>query len=288
MHDKDVSSKNTEYEVTESNDRRVDTSSHYSGISSIASLGHLLNNINFTLPSDLLREFNESIKSIYINFAPISLAINSLQNAINEIIKPTIERLSQLYSDINWGQIAEGSKGWGAYGWIPPEELSIIQILQPPATLKEADQIALSVLNAEQLEILFYDLSSSVPKRKDIEEAVLLFKSRHYKATAMMLCSLIECELIKADKQSTWRKPKNAIDRLDTELPSKGFILITAPALANAYDYFFHSGDNFDRLVEGELNRNFLQHGMMYKPVRRKTCIKLFLILREVVHLTHL
>lgn len=287
MCDKDTSSGNGDCEMPESNDEGAETSSLYGGAASIGVLGQFVNNINNIIPSDLAQRLKESIDAIYGNFEPIAKVASSFQNTISEVIGPTLEHLSQLYSDINWERIAEGSKGWGEYGWIPPEELSIDQVSNPPATLKEADQIALSALDAKSLELLFSELSSVVPKRKDIEEAISLFKGKRYKATAMLLCSLIECELIKADTRSKRRKSKNVINRLGKELPPKGLVLVTTPALPSAYAYFFHDANDFDRSVEGELNRNFLQHGMMYKQVRKKTCIKLFLILREVVHLTH-
>ena len=51
----------------------------------------------------------------------------------------------------------------------------------------------------------------------------------------------------------------------------------------STYAYFFHNAENFNRTVEGELNRNFLMHGMMYKPVLKRTCIKLFLLLESIV-----
>ena len=54
--------------------------------------------------------------------------------------------------------------------------------------------------------------------------------------------------------------------------------LIDFANICDAVDYFFRSGDDFNREREGELN----QHGMMYKPVRRKTCIKLFVLLDAV------
>lgn len=254
----------------------------------IESLSNALKNIKIAIPFEAMRQLVEGFRAIYASIEPIANAISGYQKIIGEAIRPAIEKLSRLYSDIDWEKVAEGSRSWGDFGWIPPKGLSINQVSNPPATLEEADRMALNALDNESLEVLFSDLSSVVPKRRDIEEAVLLFKGRHYKATAMMLCSLIECELIKADTQSNRRRPKNSIARLDEKLPSRGISLITAPALANAYAYFFHDAKNFDRSVEGELNRNFLQHGMMCKPVRKKTCIKLFLILQEVAHLTHL
>lgn len=46
---------------------------------------------------------------------------------------------------------------------------------------------------------------------------------------------------------------------------------------------FFADGKDFKRDIEGDLNRNFLQHGMMYKRVTRTVCVKLLLLLDGIV-----
>lgn len=58
--------------------------------------------------------------------------------------------------------------------------------------------------------------------------------------------------------------------------------------MAHAYDYFFRQGNSFDRSREDELSRNFLMHSMMYKNVSKTICMKLMLLLAEVIELKQL
>ena len=164
-----------------------------------------------------------------------------------------------------------------------------------PLTLGEADAVYLSFLDVDSF---IAGLEGSVSKKVDFREAVVLFRERHYKPCAMMLCSLIDRELFRAccgprrdewdkRKQRSWsrelKKLKGSLsDGSDGELPAMAISIIDFANICEAVDYFFRSGDDFNREREGELNRNFLDHGMMYKPVRRKTCIKLFVLLEAV------
>ena len=238
------------------------------------------------IPKDAIDSLASSISKIYAPMNLISETLANFQKLFAETFKPLTESIRRFYDNADWEKLAEGSKRWGEYGWIPPEGLSLAQIANPPETLLEADGVALACIGEPELEELFEFLLQIVPKRKDMQEAIRLFQEKRYKPTAMMLCSLIECELIKADDRDRWRDPRHVIRRVTEELPESGMAVISLPALSFAYNYFFKSAANFNRETEGELNRNMLQHGMMYKPVRKKTCIKLFLLLQEVAVIT--
>lgn len=237
---------------------------------------------SFTFPNGALSAMLESIQSFYSSYAPIAEALREMQQRFNESIKPIMANLAALYADIDWERLAEGSRKWGEYGWIPPERMGLRQICNPPETLLGADKVALSYLDRDSISDLENRLIQMVPKKTDMKEAIDLFNEHRYKPAAMMICSLIECELIKAQDRAEWRKPEKAIKRFNSEIPEEGLVLVTESALISAYRYYFSNAKNFNHSFEGELNRNFLQHGMMYKPVRRKTCIKLLLILQEI------
>ena len=237
---------------------------------------------SFLLSNEALNAMAGAIRTFYSSYAPIAEALREAQQRFNESIKPVLTNLAALYADIDWERLAAGSRKWGEYGWIPPERMGLRQICYPPESLIDADKIALSYLDKDEICNLEHRLLNIVPKKTDMQEALDLFNERRYKPAAMMICSLIECELIKAQDRAEWRKPEKAIRRFNREIPEEGLILVTESALMSAYGYFFSNAKNFDHSFEGELNRNFLQHGMMYKPVRRKTCIKLLLILQEI------
>lgn len=237
---------------------------------------------SYALSNETLKAMSEAAQAFYSSYAPIAEALQEMRQRFNESIKPILANLASLYADIDWEKLADGSRKWGEFGWIPPEGMGLRQICNPPEALLDADKIALSYIDKEAVDGLEHRLLQIVPKKSDMQEALNLFNERRYKPAAMMICSLIECELIKTQDHSDWRKPEKAIRKFNSEIPEEGIIVVTEAALIGAYEYFFKNGDNFNHGIEGELNRNFLQHGMMYKPVRRKTCIKLLLILQEV------
>ena len=237
---------------------------------------------SYALSNETLKAMSEAAQVFYSSYAPIAEALQEMRQRFNESIKPILANLASLYADIDWEKLADGSRKWGEFGWIPPEGMGLRQICNPPEALLDADKIALFYIDKEAVDGLEHRLLQIVPKKSDMQEALNLFNERRYKPAAMMICSLIECELIKTQDHSDWRKPEKAIRKFNSEIPEEGIIVVTEAALIGAYEYFFKNGDNFNHGIEGELNRNFLQHGMMYKPVRRKTCIKLLLILQEV------
>lgn len=211
--------------------------------------------------------------------------------------KPIYESLSGLIKSINWEGLSralegldfeglqEGAKIWGEYGWVV-SDLSLSEIRNVPRSLADANKYYLKYMTKERVQNLFDNVLAEIPRKKDFGECIILYGEKHYKPCTMMLCSLIEGRLIKYVPKTTWkRNGDKALEKLreesdiDSNLTDAIWVLNTL----SAYNYFFRSGENFNRAVEGELNRNFLMHGMMYRPVLKRTCIKLFLLLESIV-----
>lgn len=229
--------------------------------------------------------FDSQLKSL----RTMTSYINSINNVISSIsanyynsFEPAIASLTKYLNEIEWKQIAEGSRKWGEFGWVPHDGMIFSDIKNPPENLNKADKMALHLFTKNNYDKLCCQLIEDIKRKADIKEALALFNEHRYKPAAMMVCSLIEYELLHRQDYRKNRKPINTIKKFEAEMPVAGIELITTPALIKSYDYFFRSGNNFDRDIEGELNRNFLQHGMMYKPVRKKTCTKLLLLLQAV------
>ncbi|RRF98786.1 MAG: hypothetical protein DUD39_07745 [Coriobacteriaceae bacterium] len=127
-----------------------------------------------------------------------------------------------------------------------------------------------------------------VRRKADAVEMLALFDERHYKSCTMMACSLIEGETLnlkisRANTRVVTSKPRGLVttDNID----NARIAAINLIGIVGAYDYFFRNAKHFDRSIEGELNRNFLMHGMMYKSISQIACIKLFILIDRVVKL---
>lgn len=234
--------------------------------------------------------FSENVTKAYLKTLKVS-------QVLAETFKPIHESLSGFIKSINWEGLSkalegldfeglqEGAKIWGEYGWAV-SDLSPSEIRNVPELLADADKYYLQYMTKARVQNLFDNVLTKTPRKKDFEECIVLYEQKHYKPCAMMLCSLIEGQLIRHVPKTAWkRNGDRALKRLkdvsdiDSDLADAIWILNTL----SAYNYFFHNGENFNRAVEGELNRNFLMHGMMYRPVLKRTCIKLFLLLESIV-----
>lgn len=251
----------------------------------------------------MTEQFTKNLEGLFSHAAQISSLLSSQLGVLDEFresvcsnLVPMMERLAEIGASLDWEAILEDSRRWGSYGWaITNDQFTYNAPPRCPSSLEEADAVYLSFLDVDAL---IAGLEGSVAKKVDFREAVELFRERHYKPCAMMLCSLIDRELFRAccgprrdeggkHKQRSWsrelKKLKGSLsDGSDAELSAMAISIIDFANICEAVDYFFRAGDDFNREREGELNRNFLQHGMMYKPVRRKTCIKLFVLLDAV------
>lgn len=238
-----------------------------------------------------------TLASFSANIAKAYSKTLEVSRILADTFKPIYESLSRLIKSINWEGLSkalegldfeglqEGANAWGEYGWVV-SDLSPSEIKNVPKSLTDANKYYLQYMTKERVQNLFDNVLVEIPRKKDFEECIILYEQKHYKPCAMMLCSLIEGQIIRhVPKTTRIRNGNRALKKLreasdaDSDLTDAIWILNTL----SAYNYFFHSGENFNRAVEGELNRNFLMHGMMYRPVLKRTCIKLFLLLESIV-----
>lgn len=249
-------------------------------------------------------QYTKNLEHLFSSVAQITSALNSQYGILDKFreslfsrLAPMMEQLARMGASLDWEAIFEDSRRWGSYGWaITNDQFSHISLPRCPSTLKEADAVCLSF---PDVDAIIAELEANITKKSDFREAAELFRERRYKPCAMMLCSLIDRELFRIccgprrstetgkHKQRSWSgklKELNGSLRqgIEGELPAMAISVIDFANICEAVDYFFKPGDDFNRDREGELNRNFLDHGMMYKPVRRKTCIKLFVLLDAV------
>lgn len=225
--------------------------------------------------------------------------MSSIRSAIASSIAPSLAKISEtlasyykaidwsayssIYEAFNWEGLRAGAMTWGDYGWVI-SRLTPGEIREAPSSLEQADKYYLQYLTQQNVKAIFETTEKSITRKKDYRECVALYEKGLYKPCAMMICSLIEGQLLKTGL-ANGKKRRNGKVVLEKarELDSSALDALCVENLISAYLYFYKSANDFDRAIEGELNRNFLMHGMMYKPVRKKTCIKLFLLLETVV-----
>lgn len=225
----------------------------------------------------------------------------SLKSAITDSIVPSLVKIGEtlasyykaidwnaysfIYEDLSWESLRSGAMTWGDYGWVI-SRLAPGEIRTAPKSLEEADEYYSQYLTRNNIEAIFDTTEKRIARKKDYRECVALYEKGHFKSCAMMTCSLIEGQLLKTGlANSKKRRNGKVVLEKAKELDGSALDALCIENLLGAYLYFYKSANNFDRTLEGELNRNFLMHGMMYKPVRRKTCIKLFLLLETIVTL---
>lgn len=260
-----------------------------------------LQKMSFSLPvPPSTMEAMSSLGSVYSNalldvFSDIGASLRatidtaSIFQGISDSLQPLYDRLAALNLDLDWKGLRQGYVGWGDLGWIVPREMSFSEIRVVPQSLEEADKACMRYFGRSDLEALFERLCDGSHKKRDLQEAVELFNERRYKPCAMMLCALIEGELIRIGGRVQGRGRRSGRRTIgmisERAIERETCLAFTLENYSKVWDYFYKDGKDFSREREGELNRNFLLHGMMYKPVRKKTCVKLFCLLDATVEL---
>lgn len=195
-------------------------------------------------------------------------------------------RESGAFFDID--ELRSRHETWGEYGWVLFDGMTGSVSRAKPQTWVEANKIARACISKGTVDDLFERLSSSVSKRRDLDEAITLFEERRYKPCAMMVCALIDCSLYKRSKKrgnENRRNAKEPFERLQLQLPGACYTALSLSGSYKAYDYFFKPAKDFDRKVEGEFNRNSLMHGMSHRDITRTSCLKLFMLLLSIERL---
>ena len=170
-------------------------------------------------------------------------------------------------------EISESRKKWGQYGWTQPLSAPFDYFHDCPNTLAEADKMALLYCKTEHLQKLFDVLRTKKIKKDVLEEAIFCFENRKYRACALIVFGIIDSMLIKIQPKDKRVRPSGA----KAYKTFSDDILACYIGTISCMDTLFENADDF-RLRTSQTNRNFVSHGMA-KSVRKKDCIKLFLLL---------
>ncbi|WP_314026321.1 hypothetical protein [Olsenella uli] len=235
--------------------------------------------------SDATRKMSETLSTL----AGAGRLIVDIDRSLQEILKPNLEAIASIVNSFDngkfWEKYQEAAAVWGDYGWVVIDDMPNDVLLNIPSSYVEANRIARKYAFAS-LDSLKRKIPETSRKKSDVTEMFALFDEGHYKPCAMMACSLIDGELFnwKIPRARTRAVRSNPRDLVAADEGAM-WAVASLSGIVPAYDHFFRRGENFNRNVEGELNRNFLMHGMMYKNVSQVACLKLFLLLDQLIEL---
>lgn len=259
--------------------------------------------------SKSIKAISESISSITSITSVVPSFVSSLQKIQSS--------LSSIVSSIDWNALTipwlteeekqkriDVYRRWGAYGWtvfphVPYKELKLFR--EDPGSRTEANKKALSYFRTQKQMDTFWKEFDRLGKVRqcDFQEAIKDFDNRCYKSCAMVLYSLIDARLIRLQggpkenveepqaksKKKRYRYSgaaasgkikKKYIEVHEKDLERMFFNNLSRENLFCAIDVLYENGDDF-RIQPEIMNRNFVDHGMLHRKVRRMDCIQLFL-----------
>ncbi len=246
-----------------------------------------------TLATEAVREFVSNFDRILRQ-----IDINELARKLTEsqeIIKNFVSSLQvPSISETRKQQLVDSHRQWGLYGWtLDPNGQFDELFINPPVDKKDADKKALKCLNKP--EILFQEISSQKRvKQKDFTEAVEDFNEKRYKSCALLLFSLIDAQLIRFQRKAETQGRRRGVgltavskakERIGVDSHNDWFYL--AMFFANLFgclEKHFEKGNDFKNQPD-IINRNFLNHGMLTKPITRKDCLQLFLLYSNMLEM---
>ena len=240
--------------------------------------------------SDIVnRAMPESIRKALSFFDELGESIARVQEQYRRIF----DSISIPSFDEQWLQKRRDSyEKWGEYGWTVIGWAPMKSFFTVPSSRADANATALSYCSDKQIESLFSDLlDKNGIKKTDLREAIDDFRSKRYKSCASVLFSIIDEILIRSmEKGKKKQRPSGKIaaeiinTKIENAVEVKGMIfhLLSWAGVFAALKVFFEPGTDFKQ-QPSVLGRNWLDHGMLHRLVKRMDCIQLFLLLENLI-----
>lgn len=234
---------------------------------------------------DLFSKISQSIADAVVknisNISPIftesfSKYISDLGKSLKKINLPQFsEEQKNIYIEIH--------KQWGSYGWTDIR-LVPINMFGKIENQEEADKLMLSINTDEVLEKCFSEIKEKKYHIQDIDEAISCYVSGFYKASAMILFSIIDSYFINKQEgnKNVGLKGINKIEK-QINCEEKFFLYLRKISLFFALKMFFEKTENFTKETQN-INRHMILHGMGTRPVCKTDCIKLFFVLKSLLY----
>jgi hypothetical protein len=215
------------------------------------------------------------------NITPIFT--ESFSKYISDISKSLKELKLPQFSEAQKNAYIEIYKQWGSYGWTDIR-LVPINMLRKIENQEEADKLMLSINTDEVLEECFSEIKEKKYHTQDIEEAISCYVSGFYKASAMLLFSVIDSYFInkqEGNKKTGLKAITNYKNVTKKDVENTFFLYLRYISLFTALEMFFENDFEKDFI---NVNRNAIDHGMGTRPVCKTDCIKLFFVLKSLLY----
>lgn len=242
--------------------------------------------------TNILTSAVESLReniSIAINTDIVTQAlVAGLQEFKNSIAKTVANFDLPDFTEEERQKILESHGKWGEYGWTWIPSAPSQFFYSPPVDIKDANTKAKNYYSDEEIDKVFQRLRTYKLRKDDLESAIYCFQNRQYKPCALVLFGLIESKLIRKQRKD-WRAVGiGAVTEIRTQIESSDELkFYTMLWCANLFSYLstvFANANNFknEPIV---INRNFIDHGMSNRRVRKRDCVQLFFALENLLHL---
>lgn len=258
----------------------------------------VIQNIDLSFINEMTEKINSALSWYTNNANTIFSGLNAALENLGKISENLISGISNFIKDIHVPQYTEEEKErllqtckqWGKHGWTIPPHANFDTFGKCPANIAEADKIALRFCNMENMHAVFSLLEDLCIRKRDLKEAIECYNHRHYKACALILFSIIDSRIIRLQNKKDERfvvgigaisKFKDVAQKRTTE---EGMLFL-ALCYTNIFPCLFAMFEDTNKFSKktSVINRNYLDHGMSCRIVRKKDCIKLFLLLYNLL-----
>ena len=206
-------------------------------------------------------------------------------------LKTIAQSITSAYQSLNLDNLTKIYESYAKFGWTIPPAITYFA-KQEARTLIEADTFMLQFCSSENMERIFFDLRNNAKINiNDLEEAINCYNQKYYKACSLLILSMIDGILIKLQPQEKEnRKTISAITEISSiyknnqKTDSKFFKALQAIITVNCASKIYEFAKNF---TADDINRNMISHGMRKTAVEKTYCIKVFLLLYNILQLLH-
>lgn len=219
----------------------------------------------------------------------IVLALNASQQIIASFVS-AVENISiPTLSEERKQEMLESHLRWGRLGWTWFQDVPMSFYDNPPTDIKDANAKVKHLCTMQGMESIFNRLRAQKVNHEDLESAIFCFCNRQYKACALMLFGLIDAKLIRVQPRNKKREVgSKAVRLLKTQFEGNKdeqvlYIMLFCSNLFACLETMFAYGNNFKDEPD-IVNRNFADHGMNRRRIRKRDCIQLFLVLNNLMY----
>lgn len=223
----------------------------------------------------------------------IAQMMESFSDLFNETIVGLAEALKKIYlpeiSEERKQELLDNYVAWGKYGWTCLPDMPWYLFCEHPKSIGEANVSVRKYHSSEAMEEIFSELRMHKIKKEDLESAILCYRYKQYKACALLLFGIIDSKLIRKQQkgdgrrksgEGAVRKIQKAFEKCKDE--ESFYTMLKYVNLFACLSTFFANGNDFKK-EPITINRNFIDHGMNSRSVRKRDCIQLFLLLKNLM-----